>query len=216
MGSRRRLFCWTSEEIIDLSLQEDTILLKESSWVFISLCFLSHFSELATKLVLSHANIHRLSSRAVRPLTHISRLDVSSRRYENNTHLLLFYYTVSTRLDSLWLYRRQIGGDSDTATAAYWRVELMGAAPPCCRSHFLSTTRSCSFFFLLSFSFWFPLSSGAPLSDRQVSGNFKMANRDLSALTLKKRWNGFWREGAGPHGYRRYRLGRKTRNKEGK
>lgn len=42
------------------------------------------------KLTLSHANSHRCSSRAVSSLTHISRLDISSQRYGNNTHLLLF------------------------------------------------------------------------------------------------------------------------------
>lgn len=89
-------------------------------------------------------------------------------------------------------------------TMPYWRTDgwwlrLLAAAAISCQLQDPP--------FFLSFSFWFPFSSGAPLSDRPVSGNFKMAKPDRSALTGKKRWNESWREGVGPHGYSR----RKTR-----
>lgn len=111
-----------------------------------------------------------------------------------------FYYSSSTRLDSLWLYQRQIGRDSDAAAVPYWRRRrLPAAAAISCQ------LQDPALLLLLSFSFWFPFSFLYRAGWSQVILRWQT----LIWARSHKRKGGTSLDG----GVRGVRLGRKTRHR---
>lgn len=176
MGLSSSLFCKTGEEIMDLSLQEDTILFKES---FVSFQWASDKKSFWVMQIFIALPWELWDHWLISPGS------TSHHRDMRTTHISSFFITPSppgsTCCDS-------IGGR--LVEIAAWQQWLIDWRTDGGRASLLPQPFPVSykilfffcFFLLLSFSFLFPFSSGGPLSDGQVSGNFKMVNSDLSAL----------------------------------